>query len=70
MARAVANGHAPVVLVIGRFHVDKGGGTVQLFQKAASDASFIVVSVLDKAGNVLDAEDINRADYVLYVGQG
>ena len=53
---------------IGRFHVDRGGGTVQLFKRAAADASFIVISVLDKADETLEDDDLDRADFVLYVG--
>ena len=69
VVRVLAQGYSPVVLVIGRFHVDKDGGTVQLFQRAAADASFIVVSVVDKAGETLEDDDLDRADFVLYVGE-
>ena len=69
VARAVADGYGPVVLVIGNFHVKNHGGTVQLFERALPDASYIVVLVTDGSGDELDEEDVGSADFVLYVGE-
>lgn len=69
VARAMALGNSPVVLVIGNFHVRDHGGTVQLFERALPGASYVVVLVTDKAGDELEEEDMGSADYVLYVGE-
>jgi uncharacterized iron-regulated protein len=62
------NGVRPVVLVIGRFHSDFDGGTVQLIHRYASTRSVKTVSMVESAGSTLEEDDLGRADFVIYVG--
>lgn len=69
----------PVVQVIGRFHVDHEGGTVQALRQLAPDARIITITFIDAnppnmnnlvaaATPLLAEEDKDRADFVIYVG--
>jgi len=69
----------PVVHVIGRFHVDYEGGTVQALRQLAPDARIITITFIDAnppnmnnlvaaATPLLAEEDKDRADFVIYVG--
>jgi uncharacterized iron-regulated protein len=64
----------PVVLVVGRFHIDDAGGTVQALRRLAPQAKILTVSFVDSEGpkdpSVAAAkDDLTRADFVVYVGQ-
>jgi len=73
VADALASGHRPVFLVIGRFHIDHYGGTLDLLEAKAPEARILTISMADKAPNRsdgsdgLDPEDLGRADFVVYV---
>lgn len=61
-------GHRPVVLVIGRFHSDFDGGTIQLLRRAEPDVQVRTLSVVAREAESIDPEDVDRADFVVYVG--
>lgn len=72
MAASVVNatlrGDRPVVLVVGRFHADFDGATVEFIRNSRPDLTVKTVSVVDEASGTIAEEDIGRADYVFYVG--
>lgn len=66
IVRALATGHRPVVQVIGRFHTDHDGGTVQMLRLARPNARVVVMSVVNRDASTLHPEDAGAADYILY----
>jgi len=69
VADALAQGNRPVVQVIGRFHSDFDGGTVQLLRRARPGVRVLTVGVADSTGPSLADTDLGRADFVVYAGQ-
>ncbi|MCA9000617.1 MAG: ChaN family lipoprotein [Planctomycetes bacterium] len=67
-ARAMDDGNRPVFLVVGHFHCDTNGGTLELLKRHKPDANVLVLSVTDDWSDVLREEDKGRADYIVYVG--
>ena len=66
---ALERDEAPVVQVIGRFHSDFRGGTVQALERLRPGTRALVVSyVTEDAPAALPADDVGRGDFVLYVG--
>lgn len=60
---------SPVFLVVGRFHVDHDGGTVQAVRAMSPVARILTISFQDKEAPA--APDANGpADFVFYVGPG
>lgn len=70
VSRAVNEGGKPVLLVVGRFHVDKEGGTVLALRKINPGVHAVTVSFVNDWSTSLADEDKGRADYVVYVGPG
>ncbi|MFN0134024.1 MAG: ChaN family lipoprotein [Phycisphaerales bacterium] len=72
MAESVAGAMAqggPVVLVVGRFHVDHEGGLVQALRAMRPAARVVVLSYVNAAvPSALAETDRGRADFVAYVG--
>lgn len=71
VARAIDLGNAPVMLVVGRFHVDFEGGLAQALAKLRPGTHTILVSFVNEnapANGSIRDEDRGRADYVIYVG--
>lgn len=72
MAASVVNatlgGSRPVVLVVGRFHSDFDGATVEFIRTGRPDLTVKTVSVVDEASGTIAEEDVGRADFVFYVG--
>jgi len=66
--RALSAGLAPVVHVVGGFHVAEDGGTVQLLHKRRPDATIITIVVIDADASELRPEDKGKADYIVYAG--
>lgn len=69
VARASAAGSAPVVLVVGHFHVDFDGGLVQALRELRPGVRVVTVSFAAASAPGLREEDRNRADFVIYVGE-
>jgi uncharacterized iron-regulated protein len=65
---AVRAGDRPAVLVVGRFHSDFDGGTVQLIRRAAPELNIVTVSMVASAEPTLSPDDLGRADFVVYTG--
>ncbi len=61
--------HAPVVHVIGRFHTDFDGGTVQLLRAHRPHVRIVTLSFIDREPGPIDAEDLGRADFVIYASR-
>ena len=68
IVRACEGGNGPVVHVVGRFHEDFGGGTIQAVQHLRPGVKIVTVSFVDKARTALADEDKGRADFVVYAG--
>ena len=68
VAGALRAGRAPVFLVVGQFHCDRDGGTVQVLRDLAPDAEMLVVSVAPTWAEDLRDEDRGKADVVVHVG--
>ena len=68
IARALREGHRPIVHVVGRFHIDHEGGLTQLLREAAPDARIVSVTTAPTWSSVLLEADRDRADFVVYVG--
>lgn len=68
VADATLRGSRPAVLVVGRFHSDFDGGTVQMFEQLRPDLSTLTVSMVTRESDILQEEDRGRADFVVYVG--
>jgi uncharacterized iron-regulated protein len=69
VVRALDEGRAPVVLVVGQFHADFTGGLVTRIAAAAPEASVMVVSYEPTLSPRLREEDADRADVVVYSGE-
>jgi uncharacterized iron-regulated protein len=67
---ALAEGFHPVVLVVGRFHVDLAGGTTLAMQKLRPGVKTVTVSFVDAYAWSMPDEDKGRGDFVVYVGAG
>lgn len=68
VAKAAEAGNGPVVHVIGRFHTDFGGGTVQAVKLLRPGATILTISFVEADSVVLRDEDKGRADFVVYAG--
>jgi uncharacterized iron-regulated protein len=66
IAGAIAEGHRPVVQVVGRFHSDHRGGLVEALWRAAPGMRVVTVSMVESPD--FEGEDLGRADFVLEVG--
>lgn len=66
---AVRAGDRPAVLVVGRFHSDFDGGTIALIRRAAPELNIVTLSMVAADAETLDAEDLGRADFIIYTGE-
>jgi uncharacterized iron-regulated protein len=69
VARALDKGHRPVVLVVGQFHSDFGGGLIERIARLAPRATVYRVSYEPVVSAQLREEDAGRADAVVYSGE-
>ncbi len=69
VALAVGRGNRPAVLVIGRFHSDFDGGTVQLINRYAPSRSVVTLSMIASNEATIANEDLGRADFVVYTSE-
>lgn len=78
VARALPRG-TPVVLVVGRFHIEHDGGTVQALRTLAPGARVLTIAFVDEAlpanggatvpsASSVPASSPRRADFIAYVG--
>jgi uncharacterized iron-regulated protein len=72
MARSVADligrNETPAFLVVGQFHTDFAGGTLDRLRELRPDADILTVSLQSVDAEALRDEDADRADVILYVG--
>ncbi|MCC6675513.1 MAG: ChaN family lipoprotein [Phycisphaerales bacterium] len=68
VARALNAGAAPVVQVVGRFHIEHDGGLVMALEKLRPGTRMVTVAFVDEASAPVTDETSGRADYVVYVG--
>jgi uncharacterized iron-regulated protein len=68
IVRGLQDGEQPVVQVIGHFHTDFRGGTVQALERQRPDTSALIVSYSATWSDELAPGDHGRADFVIYVG--
>lgn len=66
IADALAHGVTKVVHLVGQFHCDFDGGTVQELHRRAPGARILVISLQRRAATSLADEDRDRADLVVY----
>lgn len=68
-ARAVAEGHRPVVQVVGQFHADYTGGLISAIERARPGVRIVTISMVEgpRFGGD-DGGDLGRADFVVDVG--
>lgn len=69
VVRAIEAGHRPAILVVGRFHSDNDGGTVQFIRQGHPGLTIRTLSMVTSDEADIDEEDIGGADFVLYVGE-
>jgi len=69
VASAVRAGNRPAVLVVGRFHSDNTGGTVQLINRYAPGLKIVTLSMVTTDDPEIGDDEIGQADFVLHVGQ-
>lgn len=70
VVEAVRGARTPVLLVVGRFHVDHEGGTLQVVRHLRPGTRTLVVSFVDQRHDALQEADRGRGDIVVYVGPG
>ncbi len=66
--RALWDGNAPVVQVVGRMHCDFHGGLVLALDRLHPGIHTVTVSFVDEAPTAFQDADAGRADFVIYVG--
>lgn len=70
VVEALRGARTPVMLVVGRFHVDHEGGTLQVVRHLRPGTRALVVSFVDQWSDALQEADRGRGDIVVYVGPG
>lgn len=68
VAKALRAGHEPVALVIGRFHVEFNGATVEYLKRQRPRAKVLTIVMVERWSEELAEEDKGRGDIVIYVG--
>ncbi|MEO1007344.1 MAG: ChaN family lipoprotein [Planctomycetota bacterium] len=68
VATALEHRHAPVALVVGRFHVEFDGATRSYLQARRRGADILSIVMVDAWSDELREEDRGRGDIVAYVG--
>lgn len=69
VARAIAGGARPVVLVVGRFHVEHDGGLVQALRAIRPGTRVVTITSIDAWSDSLRDDDRGAADFVVYIGE-
>lgn len=69
VAREIDRGGRPVVLVVGRFHIDHDGGLVQALRALRPGSKIVTISNMNEWSAELREEDRGSADFVVYVGE-
>ncbi|HEB60296.1 MAG TPA: hypothetical protein ENJ06_00565 [Phycisphaeraceae bacterium] len=62
-------GHARIFHAVGAFHTDFGGGVIHMLRRLDPNLRIINISMVQKDSDVLEDEDYDRADFVIYTGE-
>ena len=57
-----------VVLLVGRFHGDFAGGTVEEIRRRSTLVRVLYVTIINEDARRLRPEDLGRAEFVVYTG--
>ncbi len=68
VVQTLASGHRPVFLVVGSFHVNENGGTLQMLRAQRAGLRSLVISVVAEDAQSLAPGHALLADFVAYVG--
>lgn len=69
VARAIDAGSAPTLLVVGRFHVEHTGGLTQALRSIRPGTRCVTVAFVDEEPpRTIPADDLGRADFIIYTG--
>ena len=68
VAKALKAGHEPVALVIGRFHAEFNGATVEYLRRQRPRARVLTIVIVPQWSDQLADEDKGRGDIVVYAG--
>lgn len=68
IAQALLSAQRPIVHVVGNFHVNYRGGTVQALERQLLGVRVLVVTTVLEWSDSLTPEHEGRGDFVLYVG--
>ncbi len=66
---ALEDERRPVVHVIGQFHTDFAGGTLERVRAMSPDARILTISMVNTAAPGMRTEDEGRADVLIHVGE-
>jgi len=66
IAEGLDNGLAKVIHIVGQFHIDFDGGTVQYLLDKKPDLKILTISLQNASARELRTEDRKRADVVIY----
>lgn len=69
VAGTIDSGAVPVLLVVGRFHVEHRGGLPQALDHLRTGTRVVSVTCVDASFGERTPEDAGRADFVIYVGR-
>lgn len=70
IARVLERPEAPVVQVVGSFHVGFEGGLTQALRRLHPGVRVVTIVIIDETSETLRAQDAGMADFVVYVGPG
>ena len=68
IADGIDSGCAPILHVVGKFHIDDSGGLVTRLREKAPSARTLTITTVDEWSEELDEDHADRADIVVYVG--
>lgn len=69
IAWALEDGRHPIVHVVGQFHSDFAGGTVERLRALAPEARILTISMVNTAAPAMRTKDKERADVLIHVGE-
>ncbi|VAX36168.1 hypothetical protein MNBD_PLANCTO03-2447, partial [hydrothermal vent metagenome] len=69
VVRAIEDGYTPAVLVVGRFHSDFEGGTIQFIKQRHPGLDIRTLSMITSGKSDIAEDDIGAGDFVLYIGE-
>ncbi len=69
VAEALREGRRPVMLIVGQFHADFGGGVIERIRKNRPGARVFTISYQPVPSSALREEDEDRADVVVYTAR-